>query len=207
MMSVGASAPLEGHAMDTLIKAIEAEYRRYRALAEGALGQVPESALSQPGPARGNSLAVICWHVSGNLRSRFTDFLASDGEKPWRQREEEFATRTVSRVELQERWAQGWDVLLGTLASLTDAHLSQTVTIRGQTLTVSEALLRSLAHTSYHVGQIVYLAHALCGSGWRYLTIPPGESASYNANPAYEKPLAQAERLREGSGAENQRHH
>jgi hypothetical protein len=81
--------------MNALIRSIEAEYLRYKALAETALAQVPEPSLSQPGPAEGNSLATICWHLSGNLKSRFTDFLTSDGEKPWRNREEEFSPRTL----------------------------------------------------------------------------------------------------------------
>lgn len=173
--------------MNLLIESIAAEYRRYKALAEAALDQVPEGSLSQPGPAGGNSLATICWHLSGNLASRFTDFLTSDGEKPWRDREEEFAARAVSRAELLAKWGQGWDVLVTTLGQLTDADLTRTVHIRGQPLAVHEALHRSLAHASYHVGQIVYLAHAIRGPDWHYLTIPPGGSTAYNANPQYEK--------------------
>lgn len=178
--------------MNALIKSIEAEYLRYKALAESALKQVPESALSQSGPSNGNSLAVICWHLAGNLKSRFTDFLTSDGEKPWRNREEEFAARSVSRAELMEKWTDGWQALLGALRQLNDADLTKTVEIRGQPLLVHEALHRSLAHASYHVGQIVYLAHAVCGTGWQYLSIPPGGSAAYNANPQYEKAAAHA---------------
>lgn len=178
--------------MHALIKSIEAEYLRYKALAESALAQVPEDALAQTGPADGNSLAVICWHLSGNLKSRFTDFLTSDGEKPWRNREEEFVARSVSRAELMEKWSEGWQALLGALQELTDADLANTVLIRGQPLLVHEALHRSLAHASYHVGQIVYLAHALCGATWRYLSIPPGGSAAYNANPLFEKAAAHA---------------
>jgi hypothetical protein len=173
--------------MNVLIQSVEAEYRRYKALAEGALEQVADEMLSMPGPSNGNSLATICWHVSGNLKSRFTDFLESDGEKPWRQREEEFAKRTVSREELLAKWADGWEVLFGTLANLDDTDLPRTVTIRGQSLAVHEALHRSLAHVSYHVGQIVYVAKALCGERWRYLSIPPGATAAYNANPTMEK--------------------
>lgn len=181
--------------MNTLIKSIGAEYRRYQALAEAALEQVPETALSEPGPSGGNSIVIICWHVAGNLRSRFTDFLASDGEKPWRAREEEFAQRTVSRPELLAKWKSGWDVLYAALEGLTDADLSRTVTIRGQPLAVHEALHRSVAHTSYHVGQIVYLAHALAGEKWRYLSIPPGGSAAYNADPRFETAARQADAL------------
>lgn len=188
--------------MNTLIKSIEAEYRRYKALAEAALDQVPEASISQPGPADGNSLATICWHVAGNLQSRFTDFLTSDGEKPWRDREEEFARRTVTHAELLAKWEQGWDTLLAVLGQLTDADLTKTVAIRGQPLAVHEALNRSLSHASYHVGQIVYLAHAICGPEWRYLTIPPGGSAAYNANPIYEKPTARAESSGARTGAQ-----
>jgi hypothetical protein len=182
--------------MNPLTTSIGAEYRRYRALAEAALDQVPEAALTQPGPSNGNSLAVICWHLSGNLKSRFTDFLTSDGEKPWRNREEEFSARSVSRAELMAKWREGWEVLLETLTQLTDADLSRTVTIRGQSLTVCEALHRSLAHASYHVGQIVYVSHAICGAQWRYLSIPPGGSAAYNADPRYEKAAAHTGALR-----------
>jgi hypothetical protein len=181
--------------MNALIKSIEAEFLRYKALAESALEQVPEQALSQPGPSNGNSLAVICWHVSGNFKSRFTDFLNSDGEKPWRNREEEFSPRTVSRAELMSKWSDGWGVLSGVLHGLTDADLTRTIQIRGQSMLVHEALHRSLGHFSYHVGQIVYLAHALCGKDWRYLTIPPGGSAAYNANPQFEHATSHAEAL------------
>jgi hypothetical protein len=181
--------------VNALIKSIEAEFRRYKALAESALTQVPEPSLSQAGPSNGNSLAVICRHVSGNFKSRFSDFLTTDGEKPWRNREEEFLPRSVSRAELMANWAAGWDVLLGTMRELTDADLSRTIQIRGQSMLVHEALHRSLGHLSYHVGQIVYLAHALCGAEWRYLTIPPGRSADYNANPQFEKADSHANAL------------
>lgn len=186
--------------MNALIKSVEAEYRRYKAMAEAAFAQVHDDLLSAPGPGEGNSLAIICWHLSGNLKSRFTDFLTSDGEKPWRERDEEFAPRTVSRTEFVEKWNEGWDVLLSTLASLSDDDLSQSVVIRGQSLPVHEALNRSVTHTSYHVGQIVYIAHALVGKDWNYLSIPPGQSAAYNANPALEKPLTYAEQAPRKSG-------
>ena len=174
--------------MNTVVGSIDAEYRRYKALAEAALEQVPEASLSQPGPAGGNSLAVISWHLSGNLRSRFTDFLTSDGEKPWRQRDEEFEARVVSRGELLAKWNQGWDVLFSALRALGDDDLAKSVVIRGRSLAVHEALHRSLAHASYHVGQIVYLARSICGDEWQYLSIPPGGSAAYNANPDMEQP-------------------
>ena len=186
--------------MNALIKSIEGEYLRYKGLAESALKQVPEATLSQAGPANGNSLAVICWHLSGNLKSRFTDFLSSDGEKPWRNREEEFAARSVSRADLMDKWSDGWQALLGALQQLTDDDLTRTIYIRGQPMLVHEALHRSLAHASYHVGQIVYLAHAMVGADWKYLSIAPGGSAAYNANPLYEKAAAHAGALAGESG-------
>ena len=181
--------------MNTLIASIEAEFRRYKALAEGAFAQVPEAALSASGLNHGNSLAVMCWHISGNLKSRFTDFLTTDGEKQWRKRDEEFQARSVSRGDFVAKWEEGWQVLLTTLATLQDADLERTVTIRGQPLKVHEALHRSLGHTSYHVGQIVYLSHAIVGTGWTYLSIPPGGSAAYNADPKMEKPGAHAAKV------------
>ena len=174
--------------MSAFIDSIRAEFQRYRMLAERALEQVPEGLLNTPGFTGGNSLAVIVWHVSGNLRSRFTDFLTDDGEKPWRNRDEEFVSRDVARDVLNEKWKSGWTVLFDAIDPLTDADLHRRVQIRGQSLTVHDALHRSLAHVSYHVGQIVYMAHAHRGDGWKYLSIPPGGSAAYNAAPSGETP-------------------
>ena len=158
--------------MRRVIGSIEAEYRRYKALGAGAIAQLADRELSTSGGGEGNSVAVMVWHVAGNLASRFTDFLRSDGEKLWRHREEEFADRTVTRDELLVKWEQGWTVLFEALAGLTDEHLTQQVTIRGQSLAVHDALHRSLAHTSYHVGQIVYLARSLRGDDWRLPQYP-----------------------------------
>lgn len=165
--------------MRELIESIRGEYERYKALGEGAAAQVEDSELSLAGPGGGNSLAVICWHVSGNLKSRFTDFLTSDGEKPWRNREEEFDDRAVSRAGFVAKWEDGWRVLFAALDGLTDANLRDVITIRGQQLKVHEALHRSLAHTSYHVGQMVYIAKAMRADAWRSLSIPRGQSQSY----------------------------
>lgn len=168
--------------------AIRAEFLRYKALGEKAIGQLTDDDLSVAPAGGGNSIATVCWHVSGNLRSRFTDFLTSDGEKPWRRREEEFEARRVTQLELLAKWEQGWDVLLDTLAALDDRQLDATVSIRGQSLMVREALLRSLAHVSYHVGQVVYAAKAIRGSEWNSLSIPPGASAEYNKHPVLDRP-------------------
>jgi len=165
--------------MRELIESIRAEYERYKGLGEGAVRQVQDQELSLPGPNGSTSLAIICWHLSGNLRSRFTDFLTSDGEKPWRNREEEFDDRAVTRAEFMAKWEQGWSVLFAALEGLTDDHLRDTITIRGQALKVHDALHRSLAHTAYHVGQMVYLAKALRGPEWSSLSIARGQSQSY----------------------------
>jgi uncharacterized damage-inducible protein DinB len=186
--------------MTAVVSSIRAEFGRYKALAESALNQLEDAQLTAPAPGGGNSIAVICWHVAGNLRSRFTDFLTTDGEKPWRQREEEFRDRVVTRTELRAQWERGWSVLVETLAGLSDNQLAETVTIRGQPLRVHEALHRSLAHVSYHVGQVVYAARGLRGDSWRFLSIPPGKSDAYNAQPAFEKAEAHATRLRGGEG-------
>lgn len=161
------------------------------------MAQLDESELSRPPATGSNAIAVIVWHLSGNLSSRFTDFLTADGEKPWRKRDEEFQQRTISRQELLKKWEEGWGVLFGALADLNDAHLTQTVTIRGQSLQVHDALHRSLAHASYHAGQIVYIAKSFRGQGWSFLTIPPGGSEAYNRNPAFESPEAHSKALRD----------
>ena len=173
--------------MSSLIDSIRREFLRYRSLAESAIDQMSDAELSASAADGGNSVAVICWHVSGNLRSRFTDFLTSDGEKPWRKRDQEFEPRHVARDDLLSNWNGGWEVLLGTLSGLTDDQLQETVTIRGEALRVHEALHRSLAHLAYHAGQIVYIAKSLRGRNWNYLSIPPGGSDQYNANPTMER--------------------
>jgi uncharacterized damage-inducible protein DinB len=174
--------------MRQIVGSIEAEFRRYKSLGEGAMEQLSDEQLSQALSSGGNSVATLVWHISGNLASRFTEFLQSDGEKPWRDRDAEFLQRSVSRAGLREKWEAGWAVLFGSLAALDDEKLHAVVKIRGVTLSVHDALHRSLGHTSYHVGQIVFLAKELRSGRWRYLTIPPGGSAAYNQNPFAEKP-------------------
>ena len=161
-----------------LIDSLTAEYRRYKQLGEGAFAQLMDEELSRAA-ADDNSVAAIVWHISGNLKSRFTDFQTTDGEKPWRNRDEEFAERTVTRQALVEKWEDGWQSLFAALDALADDNLNDVVTIRQQPLTIHQALHRSLAHTSYHVGQIVYVAKAFRGTAWRSLSIPKGASAAF----------------------------
>ena len=178
----------------TIISLIDAEYRRYKGLGEGALEQLDAQELLADAEAV-NSVATIVWHVAGNLKSRFTDFLDTDGEKPWRDRESEFERRLNTPAEVRAKWDEGWGVVLDTLDQLADEDLSGTITIRGVPLRVDEALFRSLAHTSYHVGQIVHIAKGLRASSWKYLTIPPGGSAAYNADPTLEKAADHAQAM------------
>lgn len=165
--------------MTDILGSIELEYRRYKRLAEGAIAQLDEADLSKPA-GTGNSIAILVWHISGNLKSRFTDFLISDGEKAWRARDEEFASRSVTSAQLLEKWEEGWSVLFAALKELNAEGLARTVTIRNQPMAVHDALERSLAHASYHVGQIVYIAKSLRGDQWQYMSIPPGKSEEAN---------------------------
>ena len=173
--------------MRDFIASIEGEFRRYRTLGEGTLRQLDAEGLRARASGESNSVATLVWHVAGNLESRFTDFLTSDGEKPWRRRDDEFAPRDASPEEVAARWERAWSVLETTLAQLDDADLPTGVTIRDVEFTVSEALLRSLAHTAYHVGQMTFQGKMLRGEAWDYLSIAPGGTAAYNRNPTREK--------------------
>ncbi len=158
--------------MREIVESLEHEYRRYKGLAEATFGQLTAEQLSHDPAEESNSISVIAWHVSGNLKSRFTDFLTTDGEKPWRERESEFDARQVGHDELRHKWEEGWSVLFGALGELSDADLRKRVLIRGESLAVHAALHRSLAHTANHVGQIVLLGKILQGAEWRSLSIP-----------------------------------
>jgi uncharacterized damage-inducible protein DinB len=170
-----------------MIKDFVDEYSRYRKIGEKAIRQVSDEELNEVLGADNNSTAMIVRHLSGNLISRFTDFLTTDGEKPWRDRDSEFEDTRYDRQDVERMWAEGWDVLESALSKLSDDHLQRHVYIRGQSLTVNQALCRSLAHVSYHVGQIVLLARIFNGEDWQWITIPKGRSHEYNRNPTKEK--------------------
>ena len=155
------------------IDSLEHEFLHYKNLAEGAMAQVDESDLGRVTPGFNNSIAVLVWHISGNLKSRFTDFLKSDGEKPWRQRDDEFVARTVSRSEILNKWEDGWSALIRALTEISDEDLKRTVTIRQEPMTAAQALHRSLGHLAYHVGQIVYIAKAARADAWKFMSILP----------------------------------
>ena len=178
--------------MSPHVEAIADEFTRYKALGEAAIAQLGDEELVATASEGGNSIVAIVWHLAGNLESRFTDFRTTDGEKPWRDRDDEFVLRTVTRSELLEKWERGWRALLGALSEISDADLLATVTIRRQQLRIDQALQRSLAHAAYHIGQIVFLAKQIRSGGWRCLSIPLGGSAAHNARGADESAKAHA---------------
>ena len=156
-------------------------FQYYRELGEKAMEQIEETAFqSEPSP-ESNSVSVIVQHISGNMLSRFTDFLSSDGEKPWRNREAEFEANSPDKASVLSNWDKGWDCFFEALNALQEADLEKIVYIRNQGHTVLEALSRQLAHYSYHIGQIVYLCRMLAGDKWVSLSIPKGGSQTFNA--------------------------
>ena len=163
----------------TYLADIRRTYRNYRQLAERAIAQVGDGQLTTALDTEDNSIAVIMRHVSGNLQSRFRDFLTSDGENPDRNRDGEFEPQALDRVSLLREWDAAWDLVLAELDALTPEALERTVYIRREPFIVVEALNRSAAHTAYHVGQIVFLAKHLAGTRWTSLSIPKGKSAEF----------------------------
>lgn len=162
------------------LAAVRDEYRKARNLAEGSMAQVGPEAFDRCLSEGSNSIRVLMQHIGGNLRSRFTDFFTSDGEKTDRRRDQEFEVDPDQGLDaVWEEWRLGWDALTQELDSLRPVDLSRTVTIRGEPHTVVRALERSLAHISYHVGQIVYVAKALRGEAFESLSIPRGGSESF----------------------------
>jgi hypothetical protein len=162
------------------LKDIIRTFRNYKALGERAMAQAPDASLFTELDANSNSIAVIVKHVGGNLRSRFRDFLTTDGEKPDRNRDAEFELAApASRADVMVWWEDGWSTALGALESLTPDDVMGTITIRGEAFLVVEALNRSATHTAYHVGQIVYLARHFAGPAWKSLSIPKGASAGF----------------------------
>ena len=161
------AGPLE-HVLDTL----RSSYRDQRALAERALAQLEGHDWHVRLDPESNSVAIIVRHLAGNMRSRWTDLLTSDGEKPWRDRDGEFAVTDDASEALLEAWHAGWDLTLATLDGLRPSDLAREVTIRGEPHSVAEAVVRQLVHYAQHVGQIVMLAKHLRGDAWRSLSLP-----------------------------------
>ncbi len=162
------------------VKDTLALFRQFKRLAEAALTQASEEQLLAAIDPESNSLAVIVKHMAGNMRSRWTDFLTSDGEKPDRNRDSEFEEPPATREEIMRLWEDGWSRLFSALESLTDEDLPRTITIRGEAHSVMQAINRQVAHYAYHCGQIVFLAKHFKGSDWKCLSVPRRQSEVFN---------------------------
>ncbi|MBD5782418.1 DUF1572 family protein [Pelagicoccus sp. NFK12] len=160
------------------------EFRRLKQLADKAVAQVSEQEFFQRDGTEDNSLAILYKHVSGNMRSRWSDFLTTDGEKPDRNRDSEFELHEADSLEsLKRNWESGWKTLFDALEGLEPDDIQRSVSIRGEGLSVLEAIARQMTHYAYHVGQIVYLAKRFAGERWQTLSIAKGKSAAFNQSP------------------------
>ena len=155
-------------------------FRSYKKMAERAMEQVSDEEFFRAASAEANSIAAISKHIGGNLRSRWTDFLTADGEKPDRNRDSEFIAENDTRESLTQVWESGWNALFNSLESLTADDLGKTVKIRGEDFTVVKAINRSMMHTASHIGQIVLLAKHFRSAEWKTLSIPKNKSAEFN---------------------------
>ncbi|WPR70333.1 DUF1572 domain-containing protein [Flavobacterium sp. NG2] len=163
--------------LDSVIK----QFEYYKMLGDKTFAQIPDEKLFWKYNNESNNIAIIVKHLSGNMLSRWTDFLTSDGEKDWRNRDAEFENDIQTKEELIEVWNRGWDCLFSTLKSLTARDLNTIIYIRNQGHTTLEAINRQLAHYPYHIGQIVFLGKMICDDKWVSLSIPKGNSKTYNA--------------------------
>ena len=159
-------------------------FRQHKRFADRAIEQTRDEDLYATLDSESNSIAIIMKHVAGNMRSRWTDFLTSDGEKPNRNRDTEFEMPPTTRAELLAMWEEGWRIFLGALEPLGDADLARTVMIRTEPHSVMQAINRQMAHYSQHIGQIILLAKHFAGANWKTLTVPRKKSAEFTADVA-----------------------
>lgn len=168
--------------METLVQqSLTRLFEYYKHLADEAMQQLTDEQFFWKPNDTTNSIAVIVQHMSGNLKSRFTNFLIEDGEKTWRKRDEEFEEAGIGRGALMAQWAAAWQVLFEALAAMQQADWQKTIYIRSQPHSPADAFNRQLGHYAYHVGQIVYVAKMLKAADWKGLSIPKGQSLQYNA--------------------------
>ncbi|MDZ4748910.1 MAG: DUF1572 family protein [Saprospiraceae bacterium] len=165
---------------ETTLKNTISVFQYYKMLGEKAIAQIDDDALFYTPDEKSNSISVIVKHLHGNMLSRWTDFLTTDGEKEWRKRDEEFEEEMITREALMKLWEEGWACVLSTLNTLAPTDMHKTIYIRNMGQSVLEAIMRQLAHYAYHIGQIVYLARLFNEGDWKTLTIPKGGSAAYN---------------------------
>ena len=164
------------------LESVKKQFSYYKLLGEGTFDQLSDDELIWQYNAESNSIAIMVNHLWGNMLSRWTDFLTTDGEKDWRKRDAEFEEDIKTREALMERWESGWKCLFQALESINDTNSNTTVYIRNQGHSISDAINRQLAHYSYHVGQIVYVGKMMKGKDWKSLSVPKGESTTYNAD-------------------------
>jgi hypothetical protein len=162
------------------IESIKKQFEYYKMLGEKTFAQIEDEKLFHKMNEESNSIAIIVQHLWGNMLSRWTDFMTTDGEKEWRKRDEEFEEIVSNKEELMKRWEEGWKCLFDALNSLKEGDLEKIIYIRNQGHSVMEAINRQLAHYSYHVGQIVFIGKMLAGSDWKSLSIPKNQSKNYN---------------------------
>jgi hypothetical protein len=167
---------------------VRRQFRGYKRMAEGAIAQVKDDELFVTLDPESNSIALIVKHLAGNMRSRFTDFLTTDGEKPDRHRDHEFEMNSsTTRADVMRWWEEGWPQVFSTIDALKPEDLLRTVTIRGEPHSVMQAVGRQLAHYAYHIGQIVFLAKHFRSQEWKSLSIPRGKSEEYNRKAVAER--------------------
>lgn len=163
------------------LKSVTRQFEYYKLLGDKTMAQLPDNKLFWQYNMESNSIAIIVKHLHGNMLSRWTDFLTSDGEKEWRKRDAEFENDIQSREALLNLWESGWNCLFDTLKQLNDTDLEKTVYIRNQGHSVLEAINRQLAHYPYHIGQIVFIGKMIANERWESLSIPRGKSGAFNA--------------------------
>lgn len=162
------------------LESVKKQFEYYKMLGDKTIAQLPEPTLFWQYNEESNSIAIIVNHLSGNMLSRWTDFMTSDGEKVWRDRDTEFENDIKSKEELLTKWTEGWECLFKALNDIKEDDLSKIIYIRNMGHTVTEAINRQLAHYSYHIGQLVFIGKMVCNENWRSLSIPRGNSTTYN---------------------------
>lgn len=163
------------------LESVKKQFQFYRLLGEKTLQQLSDEELFWTFNEESNSVAAIIKHLHGNMLSRWTEFLTSDGEKDWRDRDSEFSNDLTDRQEILDKWSQGWQCLFDALDSVSEENIDTVIYIRNQGHTITEAINRQLSHYPYHVGQIVFIGKMLKDHQWESLSIPRGESGRYNA--------------------------
>jgi uncharacterized damage-inducible protein DinB len=167
--------------LDNYLQSALKQFRYYKSVGEKTIDQLSDTDLFIQINEESNSIAMIIQHICGNMLSRFTDFLNSDGEKEWRNRDAEFEATINNKTELMQKWNEAWECFLNAVLALSGHDLAKLISIRGEQHTVLEALNRQLAHYPYHIGQIVFVAKYIRNQQWHTLTIPKGKSEQYNA--------------------------